>query len=236
MKAVKARPYTLDINQATAIYRLKFLASTSSSAPDAQVSSSALVAAQYGVSSKTVRDIWNRKTWIYATAQPIVQEHASSDDPAHIDITSLQLRPSKVGRPKGSRDKMPRARKPNKAQSGRLCCTESQDRTFRELCNSGLLISAVASAANNGEVTALPATEERPRESVMLSPFQPAQCIISSQPYQSSPTAVLYHDCLPRTCDPCQLDASCPPAPDAAADAGSALGFADPFHHDWPHW
>jgi hypothetical protein len=90
---VKARRCILDINQARAIYRLKFLASTSSSALDAQVSSSALVAAQYGVSSKTIRDIWNRKTWTNATAQPILQEQASSDDRDHAynAIMNLQV-------------------------------------------------------------------------------------------------------------------------------------------------
>ena len=31
------------------------------------------VAAKYGVSSRTIRDIWNRKTWQYAT-QPLWQE------------------------------------------------------------------------------------------------------------------------------------------------------------------
>ena len=89
---VKPQRYTLDVNQARAIYRLMFLASTSSSALDAQVSSSVLIAAQYGVSSKTVRDIWNRKTWISATAQLDEQERASSDDNANYAFMSLQVR------------------------------------------------------------------------------------------------------------------------------------------------
>jgi hypothetical protein len=72
---------------------LKFLASTSSSALDTQVSSSVLVAAQYGVSSKTIRDIWNRKTWIDATAQPIPLVQPNPDDVAYFEFMSLQVKP-----------------------------------------------------------------------------------------------------------------------------------------------
>jgi hypothetical protein len=91
LQQVKTQRYTLDENQARAIYRLKFLASTSSSALDAQVGSSVLLAAQYGVSSKTVRDIWNRKTWINATAGLNQEEQASSDDLAYVEFMNIQV-------------------------------------------------------------------------------------------------------------------------------------------------
>ena len=62
----------LDIEKAREIYSFKHLANTSSPTPNLQgkdVSSSVLLAAHYGVSPKTIRDIWSRKTWNRANAE-----------------------------------------------------------------------------------------------------------------------------------------------------------------------
>ena len=58
------------------------------------------VARIFGVSSKTIRDIWIGRTWYRATQQL---------DPARSDASErLQRRP---GRPKGAKDRKPRSRK-----------------------------------------------------------------------------------------------------------------------------
>ena len=75
----KSQRCILSASQASEIYKLRFLASTSASDPNStghEISYSILLAAQYGVSSKTIRDIWNRKTWINATRQLFDQEQA----------------------------------------------------------------------------------------------------------------------------------------------------------------
>jgi hypothetical protein len=76
----KAARYVLDRNKARDIYKLKFLAYKSASPPNAvgqAISSSVLLAAQYGVSSKTIRDIWHRKIWTHDTADLFEQEQAN---------------------------------------------------------------------------------------------------------------------------------------------------------------
>jgi hypothetical protein len=72
----------------------------------ASASSATKVANVYGVSEKTVRDIWKGRTW--------------SRETSHLD-TSRPLRLKPLGRPKGSRDTKPRS----KRVSGRKILTGS---------------------------------------------------------------------------------------------------------------
>ncbi len=63
--------FVLNVGQARDIYELNYLASKRASTPNLlgqKVSNSVVLAAQYGVSPKTIRDIWNRKTWAHTTA------------------------------------------------------------------------------------------------------------------------------------------------------------------------
>ncbi len=88
--------YVLTAAQAREIYRLKFLAYKSASAPNTLgrgISNSVLLAEQYGVTSKTIRDIWNRKTWIHATAGVYDTEpvNTACRGVAHFDYLNLQV-------------------------------------------------------------------------------------------------------------------------------------------------
>ena len=76
---MKRQRRILSARQAQDIYALKHLASTSASTSGAvgqsqEVSFCILLAAKYCVSSKTIRDIWNRKTWVFATENIVDQE------------------------------------------------------------------------------------------------------------------------------------------------------------------
>jgi hypothetical protein len=69
--------FVLNVGQARDIYELNYLASKRASTPNLlgqEVSNSVLLAAQYGVSPKTIRDIWNRKTWAHTTADLFERE------------------------------------------------------------------------------------------------------------------------------------------------------------------
>mmetsp|Transcript_42138 Transcript_42138/g.98824 ORF Transcript_42138/g.98824 Transcript_42138/m.98824 type:complete len:527 (-) Transcript_42138:112-1692(-) len=85
---------------------------------------SALVAEVYSVSPKTIRDIWNRKTWTQATRQFWTEEetsvhafeHVKAMLPAYMpgyapttDIMAIKQKPR--GRPPGSKDSRPRKRR-----------------------------------------------------------------------------------------------------------------------------
>ena len=87
----------LFVSQAREIYKFKFLASTSLSTLDAQgqheeISYCTLLAAKYGVSSKTIRDIWNRKTWVSATDHLFDQKQDRPIDRSCFECLGLQVR------------------------------------------------------------------------------------------------------------------------------------------------
>ena len=93
---MKRQRCVLSVGQAKEIYGLRFLASTSASAPNAhgqleEVSNCVLLAGKYGVSSKTIRDIWNRKTWVNATQHLFDQEQASQIEPSWFECLDLQV-------------------------------------------------------------------------------------------------------------------------------------------------
>ena len=65
--------------QAAEIFRLKSVVEKNQRIDRRAVSRSRLVAEQYGVSPKTVRDIWNRKTWVFATMHIFLTENCTLD-------------------------------------------------------------------------------------------------------------------------------------------------------------
>ena len=85
--------------QAREIFRLK---------PECQANrrghSAAQLATKYGVSAKAIRDIWNTRTWYWAT-HDLEQNPSTAERPE-----------KKTGRPKGARDIQPRKRKRTRSQ------------------------------------------------------------------------------------------------------------------------
>ncbi len=98
---MKHQRYVLSASQAKEIYGLKFLASTSAAVPAAlgkldQISYCILIATKYGVSSKTIRDIWNRKTWLCATQELFDQEQESPINLSCFEGMDLQVRMASI--------------------------------------------------------------------------------------------------------------------------------------------
>ena len=60
--------------------------------PEQEISNSVILASQYGVSSKTIRDIWNRKTWTHATKHMFDREHLTHVSSANIEYLNLKVR------------------------------------------------------------------------------------------------------------------------------------------------
>ena len=77
-KSVRSAKRILTEKQAKEIYQI-YLAdfSPSSSFMKAKNSTSTQLASIYGVSPKTIRDIWNRRTWTSVTSQLVNEEDAS---------------------------------------------------------------------------------------------------------------------------------------------------------------
>jgi hypothetical protein len=67
-----------------------------------------ILAMEYGVSSKTIRDIWNRNTW-HSVTRPYWNEAELAAEGEKIEgVVAAEKR--KLGRPKGSKDAVPRLR------------------------------------------------------------------------------------------------------------------------------
>jgi hypothetical protein len=82
-KPAKRDRSVLNASDARNIYKLKFLAHKSTSTPNGinhAVSSSVLLAEQYCVDSKTIRDIWNRKSWTQVTQDLFDQGETDESD------------------------------------------------------------------------------------------------------------------------------------------------------------
>lgn len=79
----------LTVSQARDIYGLNYLASNMASTPNLlgqEVSHSVLLAAQYGVSPKTIRDIWNRKSWAHTTADLFEKDKNGTINRSNLDL------------------------------------------------------------------------------------------------------------------------------------------------------
>ena len=87
------RKVILTGEQAVEIYKKKMSVATEINVPLRKQSQSRLVAQNYGVSPKTVRDIWNRKTWVSATQHLLTAEEKSSMPslPSEVKIEYVQV-------------------------------------------------------------------------------------------------------------------------------------------------
>ena len=84
----------LTVCQARDIYGLNYLASNMASTPNLlgqEVSNSVLLAAQYGVSPKTIRDIWNRKSWAHSTADLFEREKSNTINRSNLQYLDLKV-------------------------------------------------------------------------------------------------------------------------------------------------
>uniref|UniRef100_A0A7S0MJ20 Uncharacterized protein n=1 Tax=Cryptomonas curvata TaxID=233186 RepID=A0A7S0MJ20_9CRYP len=192
--------YVLTAVQAREIFRLKFLAYKSASAPNTigrAISNSVLLAAQYGVTSKTIRDIWNRKKWVHATAglfdeQPV---DGASGDVVHFEYLNQQHRPSKAGRPKGARDKRPRAKNKNKSSpSPTGKCESPNDNAGQSHRGAAHVLSPTTAAVARDFPPALPACKQASHQASTV-PFRP--CPPSPSPALPSPIAPAIGDPRP---------------------------------------
>jgi uncharacterized protein YjcR len=80
--------------QARDIYAMHHLASNVASTSNLlghEVSKSVLLAAQYGVSPKTIRDIWNRKSWARITADLFEREKSDNVNFSNVQYLDLQV-------------------------------------------------------------------------------------------------------------------------------------------------
>ena len=153
---------------------------------------------------------------------------------------ALQYRPSKVGRPIGSQDKMPRVKKINAFQSPKHVCCPIVDHipdSLVGMCKNGYTNETqVYTTFNDVLAVALPpAIRRQSNPEQAPNDFHPTLPLMDSEPYLSE--ALIIVD--PRPFDP--ADAHCPATStldevDPAAPADGSPGFADPFHFDWPHW
>ena len=92
--AQQQRRIILSESQAIEIYQLKPAAKNSTMHRHERCQSqSRIVAENYGVSPKTVRDIWNRKTWVFATMNLILSDGSQENTrmPACLESTELSI-------------------------------------------------------------------------------------------------------------------------------------------------
>ena len=85
---------------------------------DKALRSPSKVARYYGVSEKTIRDIWSRRTWASETW--------------HLDLHATELEIKRSGRPVGSRDARPRMRK-NRGASSHACASAADESRTQDI-------------------------------------------------------------------------------------------------------
>ena len=173
------------------------------------------VSKQFGVSSRTVRDIWNRKTWTQETRLLWPQEsalRASRGNGSAEDSKTRSAGTRKVGRPKGSRDKKQRARRYyNRCSSfgTRRTCRKYQDEDGEQSSSDSEDVQEHRIEEHHfWDRTAARCESTRPSADpdppIGPSPSQPEDLL--------SPSSPAWLDALP-----CSLE-------------------SDPFRDDWPHW
>uniref|UniRef100_A0A7S0LV42 Uncharacterized protein n=1 Tax=Cryptomonas curvata TaxID=233186 RepID=A0A7S0LV42_9CRYP len=167
----------------------------------------------YGVSIKTVRDIWVGRTWYRSTF------HLDPSKP----ILSARL-DKKPGRPRGAKDSKPRTRTLYKVDS-----TPTSDETTLPLhvavaCHRPTFYTCLASAA-------------QPPTDAIASTIEGAQELRGAEPYCS----ITRHEYAPHFSCSESTPPQSPDGSDDAPCAASWLScsssdFADPFHDDWAFW
>jgi hypothetical protein len=174
----------------------------------------------------------------------------------------LQLRPSKVGRPKGSRNKLPRAREKEKATQISKKHYHSYDTAANPNISSRDVelrvhqAHQISSASSPCFRTAeLSSNDEGAHHRWHQAcrnhhTFTPTQEQAIHFKFPNAVSASLFE---PLCCNrpfpaaaPNLTSGGAPPfeppdtypssTPDAAAPGHGGPGFADPFHLDWPHW
>eukprot|EP00291_Cryptomonas_curvata_P014215 CAMPEP_0172179230 /NCGR_PEP_ID=MMETSP1050-20130122/16499_1 /TAXON_ID=233186 /ORGANISM="Cryptomonas curvata, Strain CCAP979/52" /LENGTH=199 /DNA_ID=CAMNT_0012852083 /DNA_START=353 /DNA_END=948 /DNA_ORIENTATION=- len=107
----------LTADQARMIYSLRSESTAQTFELRSVAGKSSLVAELYGVSPKTIRDVWNRKTWTQVTrpmwtaeeAEHYEREHMPPDQRAALGHAEPDCK--RRGRPPGSKDARPRKRR-----------------------------------------------------------------------------------------------------------------------------
>ena len=128
------RKVILTSTQAVQIYNMKITAHCKSETNPKLPTAS--IAKLFGVSPKTVRDIWNGRTW-YRETLPL--------DPSRADAAERLARRS--GRPKGAKDKRQRTRKQVwGSEPTSVCCARPEDINMKDAEYPGHAGQAVASA------------------------------------------------------------------------------------------
>ena len=189
-------------------------------------SQSRLLAERFGVSPKTVRDIWNRKTWVSATMhlfgltlEEVKFLETSCDHSFMFADIGLQ-HPFKTDKPRG-RPRGPSSRCPRKAslmQNQRLLGLEFE---------SGKSASSDPSPSSKSQPISPAFTTQVEVPQDPFSEFDPstllsgAQCRLSNRP-----NPPLYLELS--FAEEARLDEPWPPT--------CEIGCDDPFHLDWPHW
>jgi hypothetical protein len=171
-----------------------------------------IVARFFGVSSKTVRDIWTGRTWYRAT------QHL---DPSRADaLERLQKHP---GRPKGSKDRKPRTRK---FQAG---CTIVQAKSIGKAGNAPFSADSSSGTTHNLHPSLLldgPVCQQ-PRRS------DHETCLTA---------ATDQHQYRAFSCPQQWPFATAAPAGDLQSFLWRVMedtqpsAFEDPFHNDWAFW
>ena len=174
------------------------------------------LARAYGVSVKTVRDIWVGRTWYRATFD--------LDPTAPISPERLHKKP---GRPKGAKDSKPRVKKPVKDEEG-----DSDDLVPSTPANPHLPKQEDATENNcwKSEPLAFPRSQLR----FSIETEHDACCADAHSACAPAPGA---RD-APATAESRSLPEAedLLPAWHAAPLAVIAPELLDPFHHDWAFW
>lgn len=112
-------PVILSKQQAINIYSMRSPDTTSDPALQVVAGKSSMVAEMYSVSPKTIRDIWNRKTWTQVTrgmwTEKEAEDYAIEQAQAKLPLAERLALKSELckrrGRPPGSKDSRPRRRR-----------------------------------------------------------------------------------------------------------------------------
>ncbi len=171
----------------------------------------ALLAKMYGVSAKTVRDIWVGRTWYWATY--------SLDLTKPISTERLQR---KLGRPRGAKDSKPRSRKLHPD-------SEEIEKSAPAVCRSSAIkkdqkcLTVKTGASHGGCLASSSSIVRWPIPSDDKGFALSSADIISSNP----PTVALAAKAVP---------ASAQTWHEALIHDSTSTEFVDPFHNDWPFW
>ena len=125
MSQATRAPKILSNSQVIEIFELKSSPSTVRNTRKGWIPSSAL-AKRFGVTSKTIRDIWMGRTWYRVT------HHL---DPSRFD--SIERFSRKVGRPKGSKDSKPRFRQSQSRAAKRAVTIKNAESNVNEYKGGG---------------------------------------------------------------------------------------------------